>query len=197
MSESTSTSGNPFSAAPDGDQSNKAKTFSPNVQELRQRARKDVEEGAVTKGYPAEKEAIIKMLDSALATELVCVLRYRKHYYMAKGIDSEPVAQEFLEHANEELAHADKLAVRIAQLGGEPDLNPKTLLERSHSEYIEADNLKDMINENLVAERIAIDSYRAMIDFIGGSDPTTRRILEEILEVEEEHADELADLISK
>lgn len=195
MSEPTSTS-NQFSAAPDGDQAQKAKAFTPNVEELRKRARKDVEEGAVTKGYPGEKEAIIEMLNAALATELVCVLRYRKHYYMAKGIDSEPVAQEFLEHANEELAHVDKLAVRIAQLGGNPDLNPNTFLARSHSEYVEADNLKDMINENLVAERIAIDSYRAMIEFIGGSDPTTRRLLEEILEVEEEHADELADLIS-
>lgn len=196
MSDTTKASGRPFSAAPDGDKNSEEKSFSPNVEELRKRARKDVEEGAVTKGYPAQKEAIIKMLNDALATELVCVLRYRKHYYMAKGIDSEPVAQEFLEHADEELSHVDKLAIRIAQLGGEPDLNPKTFPAKSHSEYVEAENLKDMIKENLVAERIAIDSYRAMIDFIGGSDPTTRRILEEILEVEEEHADELADLIS-
>lgn len=196
MSDITSSStGKQFSAAPDEEK--EAKAFSPNVEELRKRARKDVEEGAVTKGYPGQKEAIIKMLSGALATELVCVLRYRKHYYMAKGIDSEPIAQEFLEHSNEELTHADKLAVRIAQLGGDPDLNPSRLLERSHAEYVEAESLQDMIKENLVAERIAIDSYRAMIDFIGGSDPTTRRLLEEILEVEENHADELADLISK
>lgn len=192
MQETTPTN-KEFSAEPEQEQ---AKRFNSNVDELRKRARKDVEEGAVTKGYPAQREAIIEMLNSALATELVCVLRYRKHYYMAKGIDSEPVAQEFLEHSDEELAHADKLAVRIAQLGGNPDLNPKSFLDRSHSEYVEADKLEDMIKENLVAERIAIDSYRQMIDFIGASDPTTRRLLEEILEVEEEHADELADLLS-
>lgn len=183
-----------FSAAPEA-QGGERK-FAPNVEEIRKKARKDVEEGAVTKNYSAQKDAIIELLNAALATELVCVLRYRKHYYMAKGIDSEPVAQEFLEHADEELQHADKLAIRIAQLGGEPDLNPKTFPDRSHAEYVEAKSLKDMIKENLVAERIAIDSYRSMIHFVGESDPTTRRLLEEILETEEEHADELADLIS-
>ena len=167
------------------------------VEELRKRARKNVEEGAITEGYGAQREKIIELLQEALATELVCVLRYRKHYYMAKGIDSEPIAAEFLAHSNEELAHADRLAVRIAQLGGDPDLNPATLLSRSHAEYVDVKDLKAMINENLVAERIAIDSYREMIDFIGASDSTTRRILEEILEVEEDHADELADLIAK
>lgn len=166
------------------------------VEELRRNARKQVEEGAVTEGYDADRKQILKMLNEALATELVCVMRYRRHYYMAKGLESEPIAKEFLEHSNEELAHADKLAGRIAQLGGEPVFNPNLICGLSHAEYIETADLKEMVKENLVAERIAIDSYREMINFIGASDSTTRRILEEILEVEEEHADELSDLLT-
>jgi len=166
------------------------------VEQLRRNARKQVEEGAVTEGYEADRKQILKMLNEALATELVCVLRYRRHYFMAKGLESEPIAKEFLEHSNEELGHADKLAERIAQLGGEPVFNPNLICGLSHAEYIETPDLKEMVKENLVAERIAIDSYREMINFIGNTDSTTRRILEEILEVEEKHADELSDLIA-
>lgn len=174
---------------------NNKKTMS-SVEELRRNARQQVEEGAVTEGYEADRQQILKLLNEALATELVCVLRYRRHYFTAKGMESEPIAREFLEHSNEELAHADKLAARIMQLGGKPVFNPNLLCGLSHAEYVETPDLKDMVKENLVAERIAIDSYREMIDFIGSSDSTTRRILEEILEVEEEHADELSDLLT-
>ncbi len=174
---------------------NNKKTMS-SVEDLRRRARQQVEEGAVTEGYEADRKQILKMLNEALATELVCVLRYRRHYYMAKGLESEPIAKEFLDHSNEELGHADKLAARIMQLGGEPVFNPNLLCGLSHAEYVETTDLKEMVKENLVAERIAIDSYREMINFIGSSDSTTRRILEEILEVEEEHADELSDLLT-
>lgn len=166
------------------------------VDELRRNARRQVEEGAVTEGYEADRKKILKMLNEALATELVCVMRYRRHYFMAKGLESEPISKEFLQHSNEELSHADKLAQRIAQLGGEPVFNPNLICGLSHAEYVETKDLKEMVKENLVAERIAIDSYREMINFIGISDSTTRRILEEILEVEEEHADELSDLLS-
>lgn len=174
---------------------NNKKTMS-SVEDLRRRARQQVEEGAVTEGYEADRKQILKMLNEALATELVCVLRYRRHYYMAKGLESESIAKEFLDHSNEELGHADKLAARIMQLGGEPVFNPNLLCGLSHAEYVETTDLKEMVKENLVAERIAIDSYREMINFIGSSDSTTRRILEEILEVEEEHADELSDLLT-
>lgn len=174
---------------------NNQKTMS-SVDELRRRARQQVEEGAVTEGYEADRKQILKMLNEALATELVCVLRYRRHYFLAKGLESEPIAKEFLEHSNEELSHADKLASRIAQLGGEPVFNPNLICGLSHAEYVETEDLKEMVKENLVAERIAIDSYREMINFIGNSDSTTRRILEEILEVEEQHADELSDLLT-
>ncbi len=174
---------------------NNKKTMS-SVEELRRKARQQVEDGAVTEGYEADRQQILKMLNEALATELVCVLRYRRHYYMAKGLESEPIAKEFLDHSNEELGHADKLAGRIMQLGGEPVFNPNLLCGLSHAEYVETPDLKEMVKENLVAERIAIDSYREMINFIGSSDSTTRRILEEILEVEEEHADELSDLLT-
>lgn len=177
------------------EESKKDGNFTP-VEQLRKQARENVKAGAVTEGYTGDKEAVIKMLNEALATELVCVLRYRKHYFMAKGLDSEPVAEEFLAHSNEEQGHADKIALRITQLGGDPDLNPDRLTLKSHAEYKDVKTLEEMIFENLVAERIAIDSYREMIEFVASCDPTTRRILEEILEVEEEHADELADLIS-
>jgi len=165
------------------------------IQTIRQRARQDIEAGAMTQGYAANPEAVIRLLNEALATEIVCVLRYRRHYFMAKGILSEPVAAEFLEHATQEQEHADSIAERIVQLGGEPDFNPQTLTARSHAEYVEGNSLADMIKENLVAERIAIESYRAMIDYLADTDSTTRRMLEGILAVEEEHADDLSSLM--
>lgn len=162
---------------------------------LRQRARQHVDEGAVTASYNANREEVLKLLNEALATELVCVLRYRRHYFMAKGIASKSVADEFLEHSNEEQEHADRIAERIVQLDGEPDFCPDTLTARSHAEYVEGTSLPEMIKENLVAERIAIDSYREMVAYVGAEDPTTRRLLESILAVEEEHAEELSDLL--
>lgn len=164
-------------------------------QALRERARKNIKDGAITDSYSADRKVVIKLLNDALATEYVCVLRYYRHYFMAKGMLADAVKAEFLEHAQQEQAHGGKLAERIVQLGGEPDLNPDTLTARSHAEYKEGSDLRDMVRENLVAERIAIDSYREMINFIGDSDTTTKRILEEILAQEEEHADEFADLL--
>lgn len=161
---------------------------------LRARARQHIDSGAVTDGYAGDRTAVLAMLNEALATELICVLRYKRHYFMADGIHASAVADEFLEHANEESGHADQLAKRIVQLGGEPNFSPIGLADRSHAEYVEGSSLEEMIKENLVAERIAIDSYREMIAFIGDTDPTTRRVLTQILEVEEEHADELASL---
>lgn len=162
---------------------------------LRKRARQHLENGAVTAGYDADKPKIIQLLNDSLATETVCVLRYRRHHFMAKGIYSKAVADEFLVHSNEEQGHADILAERIVQLGGAPDFSPDGMSARSHAEYVEADSLIDMIKENLVAERIAIDSYREIIQYIGDKDSTTRRLLEDILAVEEEHADEMSDLL--
>jgi len=166
------------------------------VATLRERARRHIEEGAVTEGYGANREVVLKLLNEALATELVCVLRYKRHYYMAEGPQSDAAAAEFLEHAKQEEEHADQIATRIVQLGGEPDFSPDTLTARSHAEYKPGTDLVDMIKEDLVAERIAIDSYREMALFIGEGDPTTRRMLEEILAVEEEHADDLASLLA-
>ena len=163
---------------------------------LRKRARQHIDSGAVTASYDADREAIVKLLNNALATELVCVLRYRRHYFMAKGLESKSIAAEFLAHSNEELGHADLLAERIVQLGGEPDLSPDSLSARSHAEYIEADSLVNMIKEDLIAERVAIDSYRETIQYLGDQDSTTRRMLENILAIEEEHADDLADLLN-
>lgn len=165
------------------------------VADLRKRARKHVEDGAVTAGYDADRAQVLKLLNEALATELVCVLRYRRHHFMASGIHSQSVAGEFLTHSKEEQGHADELAGRIVQLGGSPDFSPDTLTARSHAEYVEGGTLSEMIRENLVAERIAIDSYREFILYLGDQDPTTRRMLESILAVEEQHADELADLL--
>ncbi|MET0288376.1 MAG: DUF892 family protein [Pseudoxanthomonas sp.] len=162
---------------------------------LRANARMSIEDGAITKTYAADREAVINMLNEALATEYVCVLRYYRHYFMAKGMLADAVKGEFLEHAQQEQDHAHKLAERIVQLGGEPDLNPDTLTARSHAEYKEGSDLRDMVKENLVAERIAIDSYREMINFVGDKDTTTKRLLESILQQEEEHADEFADLL--
>ncbi|MEJ8813766.1 ferritin-like domain-containing protein [Variovorax ureilyticus] len=156
-------------------------------------ASKDLDEGAVTPSYGPWRDDIVKLLNDALATELVCVLRYKRHYFTANGEASPAIADEFLVHANEESAHADKIAERIVQLGGEPDFSPKTLLDRSHAEYDESMDLQAMVRANLVAERIAVETYRQMIALIGDKDPTTRRMLEEILTDEEEHADELRD----
>jgi len=151
----------------------------------------------VTEGYKADRETVVKLLNEALATEIVCVLRYKRHYFMASGIHAEGVAAEFLQHANEEQGHADQIAARIVQLGGAPNLNPEGLLSRSHAEYVEGDTLIDMIKEDLVAERIAIDSYRELITYFGNDDPTSRRLMEEILAVEEEHADDLVNLLGE
>jgi len=165
------------------------------VKTLREAARRHIEEGAVTEFSSKNRETVIQLLNEALATELVCVLRYRHDHFMARGFASKAAADEFLEHATEELQHADQIAERIVQLGGEPQFDPNGLTARSHSEYRIGRTLEEAIKENLVAERIAIDSYREMIQYIGDSDPTTRRMLEEILATEEEHADDLADLL--
>ena len=165
------------------------------VKTLRVRARKHIEEGAVTAGYSADRSAVLKLLNDALATEIVCVLRYRRHHFMARGIDAKSTADEFLAHSNEEQGHADQIAERIVQLGGEPDFAPDGLTGRSHAEYVAGGSLIEMIKEDLVAERIAIDSYRELIQYLGDQDPTTSQMLKAILAVEEQHADELADLL--
>ncbi|MCM3607688.1 ferritin-like domain-containing protein [Cupriavidus pauculus] len=170
--------------------------FLTDIKTLRERARQHIDDGAVTAGYSAERDTVIKLLNDALATEIVCVLRYRRHYFMAKGPNSKSVAEEFLAHSNEEQGHADQIAERIVQLGGEPNFSPEGLASRSHAEYVEGATLTDMIKEDLVAERIAIDTYREIIQFIGEKDPTSRRLMESILAVEEEHADDMADLLA-
>ncbi|WP_232509405.1 MULTISPECIES: ferritin-like domain-containing protein [Mycetohabitans] len=172
-------------------------TFRLDLETIRERARQHMDEGPVTSTYSADRDTILKLLNDALATELVCTLRYKRHYFMAKGINSEAVADEFAQHAAEEQQHADQLAQRIVQLGGAPDFAPAGLASRSHSEYVEGETLTEMIRENLVAERIAIDTYREIVKYIGDKDPTTRRIFEEILAVEEEHADDMADLLAE
>ncbi|MGE0796862.1 MAG: bacterioferritin [Lautropia sp.] len=154
-------------------------------------------DGAVTANYGKDRSQAIKVLNAALATEIVCVLRYKRHAFMAAGIFAEPIAQEFMQHATEEQAHADQIARRIVQLSGEPDFSPDGLSTRAHADYVEGHDLKEMIQENLVAERIAIDTYREMARWFGDDDPTTKRMLESILSQEEEHADELADLLQK
>jgi bacterioferritin len=173
------------------------KPFLTDIKTLRERARKHIEKGAVTEGYSADRETVIKVLNEALATEIVCVLRYRRHYFMASGINADSVAAEFLQHSNDEQGHADQIAQRIVQLGGAPNFNPEGLLTRSHAEYVEGETLTDMIKEDLVAERIAIDSYRDIIQYLGNDDPTSRRLMETILAVEEEHADDLVNLLGK
>jgi bacterioferritin len=170
-------------------------TFLTDIETLRKRAREHIENGAVTEGYSADRETVLKLLNEALATEIVCTLRYKRHYFTAQGIHADSVAQEFLEHANEEQQHADQIAGRIVQLGGAPDLSPQGLATRSHAEYVEGDSLIDMIKEDLVAERIAIDSYREIITYLGSDDPTSRRLMEEILAKEEEHAEDLVSLL--
>jgi bacterioferritin len=170
--------------------------FLSDIQELRRRARQHIQEGAVTTGYLADRERVIAVLNAALATEIVCVLRYKRHYFMATGIHANAVAAEFQEHANDEQGHADRIAERITQIGGEPDFSPDGLATRSHSEYVEGKSLVDMIREDLVAERIAIESYGEIVRFLGDRDITSRRLMEEILAVEEEHADDLKDLLA-
>lgn len=174
---------------------NERSAFVTDLETIRRRARQQIEEGAVTQGYDGDSETVVKLLNDALATEIICVLRYRRHYFMAQGMSSESVKNEFFQHANEEQGHADQLAERIVQLGGEPNLSPDGMLSRSHSEYIEGDTLGEMIKEDLIAERIAIDSYRDMIEYLKDFDPTTRRLLEEILAKEEEHAEDLVSLL--
>lgn len=170
--------------------------FVSDIKAIRERARQHIEDGAITDTYRADRTTIIKLLNEALATEIVCVLRYKRHYFMASGMMADAIKSEFLEHAKEEQEHADRIAERIVQLGGEPDLNPAVLVGRSHAEYVEGTDLRDMVKEDLVAERIAIDSYRQIIDYIGDKDTTTKRIMESILAQEEEHADELADMLN-
>ena len=167
------------------------------VKTLRTRARQGIEDGAMTAGYKAKAETVITLLNEALATEIVCALRYKHHYFMATGLSSLSVKGEFLQHATEEQVHADQLAERIVQLGGEPNLSPEGLLSRSHSEYVEGASLVEMITEDLIAERIAIDSYRELITYVGTDDPTTRKVLEGILAQEEEHAEDLASLLKE
>jgi bacterioferritin len=162
---------------------------------LRQRAREHMEKGAVTETYGADREAVLRLLNEALATEIVCTLRYRRHFFMANGIHAEGIKEEFRAHAVEEQEHADMIAARIVQLDGEPNFDPRGLAERSHAEYVAGKSLNDMIREDLVAERVAIDSYKEMIAFIGGGDPTTRRMLEQILAKEEEHAEDLSSML--
>ena len=169
--------------------------FLSDIQELRRRAREHIAQGAVTPGYQADRSTVVKLLNEALATEIVCTLRYKRHYFMAKGIHAEGVAAEFLEHAQDEQQHADQIAARITQLDGAPDFSPEGLATRSHAEYVEGDSLEDMIKEDLVAERIAIDSYKEIVLYLGEKDPTSRRLMEEILAKEEEHADDLANLL--
>lgn len=171
--------------------------FLTDVKTLRERARQHIEEGAITQGYKADRNIVVRLLNDALATEIVCYLRYKYHYFMATGIASAGAASEFLEHANEELEHSDWLAERIIELDGKPDFNPDGLVSKSHAEYVEGDTLIDMIKEDLIAERIAIDSYREMAEYFGDKDPTSRRLMEKILEVEEEHAADMQSLLEQ
>jgi bacterioferritin len=171
--------------------------FVSDIEELRRRARTHMEMGAVTDSYKADKETVIRILNEVLATEIVCVLRYKRHYYMATGIHAKAVADEFLEHAEEEQSHADIAAERITQLGGEPDFNPAGLSMRSHSQYVEGQSLLDMVREDLVAERIAVESYNEIIRYLGDDDPTTRIAMEKILAKEEEHADDMKKILDE
>ncbi|MHB8178801.1 MAG: ferritin-like domain-containing protein [Vulcanimicrobiaceae bacterium] len=173
------------------------KPFLTEVRELRAKAREHMNRGAITHTYELDPATVVDILNQALATEIVCVLRYKRHFYSAKGLNKDAVAAEFLQHATEEQGHADRISERITQLGGEPDLNPATLTARSHSEYVTGKDLIEMIRENLVAERIAIESYSEIIRYLGDKDITSRRLMEEILAVEEEHANDMLDLIDQ
>ena len=170
--------------------------FISDIEEIRRRARSHIEDGAITAGYKADRETVVRILNEALATEIVCVLRYKRHYFMATGIHAQAVAQEFLEHANDEQGHADRIAGRITQIGGAPNFNPEGLASRSHAQYVEGETLVEMIREDLIAERIAIESYGEIIRYLGDGDVTSRRLMEEILANEEEHADDLRDLLA-
>jgi bacterioferritin len=170
-------------------------TFLSDITEIRRRARQHIEDGAVTDSYKGDRKVVLRVLNEALATEIVCVLRYKRHHYMAKGIHSQAVAEEFLEHAAEEQEHADLIAERITQLDGEPNFNPEGLLTRSHSEYVEGETLVDMIREDLIAERIAVESYSEIIRYLADNDPTSRRLMESILAKEEEHAEDMKTLL--
>jgi bacterioferritin len=171
--------------------------FKIDLKALKERARKHMEQGAVTEGYKGNREAVINVLNEALATELVCILRYKRHYYAASGINSDSVKAEFLQHSNEEQQHADWIATRIVQLNGAPNFNPEGLASRSHSEYAEGTDLASMIKEDLFAERIAIESYSEIVRWLGDADPTSRKLMEEILKTEEEHAEDLKTLLEK
>ena len=171
--------------------------FLTDIKKLRDNARKNMDKGAITDGYKADVQQVLKVLNDVLATELVCVLRYKRHFYMAQGIASDSVKAEFLQHATEEQQHADWVAERITQLGGEPDFSPTTLASRSHSEYVEGKTLVDMIKEDLIAERIAIQTYQEIIRWLGDGDPTTKILIEQINKVEEEHANDMLDLLTK
>ncbi len=172
-------------------------SFKLDLEKIQKRAREKMRDGAVTDAYGADRQKVIDVLNEVLATEIVCVLRYKNHYYMAEGIHADPVAAEFLQHATEEQMHADWVSERIAQLGGVPDLNPEGLATRAHAKYVEGENLVDMIKENLVAERVAIETYNEIIRWLGADDPTTRRIIEDILKMEEHHADDLAGMLAE
>jgi len=175
----------------------RTKPFVSDIDNIRKRARENIDGGAMTAGYSADRATVVNLLNQALATELVCVLRYKYHYYMASGIHSQAIKAEFLQHANEEQGHADLIAERITQLDGKPNLSPVGMLDRSHADYVEGEDLVDMIKEDLVAERIAIDSYREMVHYVGTDDPTTRRMLEGILAMEEEHAEDMNTLLEQ
>lgn len=172
-------------------------TFRADIEEIRRRALDKMDDGAVTASYKADREKVIEVLNEVLATETVCTLRYRNHYFMAKGIHASGVEDEFLEHAKEEQDHADRVAKRITELGGQPNLNPEGLATRSHAQYGVGEKLEDMIKEDLVAERIAIATYSEIVRWLGNDDPTTRRMMEELLAKEEEHADDMAKLLSR
>jgi len=172
-------------------------TFKADIEEIRRRALEKMDQGAVTASYQADREQVISVLNEVLATETVCTLRYRNHYFMASGIHSSGVEAEFLEHAQQEQEHADRVAKRITELGGRPNLNPEGLATRSHAQYGEGQTLEEMIKEDLVAERIAIATYSEIVRWLGNDDPTTRRMMEEILAVEEEHADDMAKLLMR
>jgi bacterioferritin len=175
----------------------KSGPFLMDIKAVRERARHHIKDGAVTEGYAGDTKIACKILNEALATEIICVLRYKRHYFMAKGIDSGPVKSEFQQHAAEEQLHADRIAERIVQLGGSPNFSPDGLLSRGHSEYVEGESLLDMIKEDLIAERIAVDTYREIAAYFAPFDTTTRRMLEDIQASEEEHADDLAELLDQ
>jgi bacterioferritin len=171
--------------------------FTADIERIRREAREHIEQGPITDAYGADRERVVEVLNTVLATELVCVLRYKRHYYMASGLNAAPVAAEFLQHANDEQGHADQVAMRITQLDGQPNFDPHGLADRSHADYVEGDTLLDMVREDLVAERIAIGSYQEIVRWLGDDDPTTRNLIESILAVEEEHADDLLNILQE